>query len=149
VRILSCGDHDDNIFSRFFAGREAVLSLNRQEISFTDCLVGNVYHEIMEVINAGDIEYPIQLSVTYSHELQSQITELDQQERRIEEEMIMCGRGKTRRRSTVRRSSVGEALALPLLNNKVTVGNNCKSEMGFILVLTYHFLALSLSFFNV
>jgi hypothetical protein len=115
--------------SLLFTGREAVLSLNRQELSFTDCLVGNVYYETIEVLNAGDIEYPIQLSIVNSHELQLKINELEQQERNVEDNIRKCGRGMPRRKSVSMQmdtanwaSSNGEIAALPA--NKSDVSGN-------------------------
>ena len=46
------------------AGREAVLSLScGGHVDFLDCIVGNAYQQSFEVSNAGDLNYPLEVSL--------------------------------------------------------------------------------------
>jgi len=44
-------------------GREAVLSLSKSVVDFIDCIVGNAYQTSLDVTNAGDLQYPLKISV--------------------------------------------------------------------------------------
>lgn len=44
-------------------GREAVLSLTKQKIEILNAIVGNVYRVDFEVLNAGDLTYPLSLDI--------------------------------------------------------------------------------------
>lgn len=48
------------------SGREAVLSLSVQRVDFVDCIVGNAYKTSFEVSNAGDLTYPLEVSLICS-----------------------------------------------------------------------------------
>ncbi|GBG25935.1 Cilia- and flagella-associated protein 65 [Hondaea fermentalgiana] len=50
----------------FGSGREAVLSLSVHRIDFLDCIVGNAYQRSFEISNAGDLVYPLDISLLYT-----------------------------------------------------------------------------------
>eukprot|EP01135_Chromosphaera_perkinsii_P004122 Nk52_evm29s270 gene=Nk52_evmTU29s270 len=45
-------------------GRESVLLITEESISFKSCLVGNTYYDTLEISNVGDVNYPLTFAIS-------------------------------------------------------------------------------------